>query len=279
MFRAGRALGLLTTAAAAAAMGGPGASPAAAATTAVSSNWGGYAVTGRSFRRVSGSWRVPSATCTSGSATYSASWLGLGGYADSSRSLEQTGTETDCTRAGRAVYSAWYELVPATAKPIRMTVHAGDLMSASVTVKGTHVAITLADRTTAKTFRRTLHMSKPDLSSAEWIVEAPAGCDSAGKCRELPLANFGTTAFGSARATTSKGHTGSLTDAAWSVARILLSQSGGGGSGRASVASGPGAVPSAVSSGGGGFSVAYSDSVGTSAKPVATLPAVARPAG
>jgi hypothetical protein len=222
---------------------------------------------------------VPTVTCTSGSATYSASWLGLGGYADTSRSLEQTGTETDCTRTGRTVSSAWYELVPATAKTIKMTIHPGDLMAASVTVKGTHVAISLVDQTTGKSSRRTLHMSKPDLSSAEWIVEAPAGCDTSGKCTQLPLANFGTTAFGSASATTSRGHTGSLSDAAWSAARIVLSQAGGGGSGRASVASGVGAVPSAVSSGGTGFSVAYSDSVGTFAKPVAKLPAMARPAG
>ena len=101
--------------------------PAAVAATAaarqlpdqVSTNWAGYAaVTGASthafakrFTSVSGSWVQPTATCVPGQPTFSAFWVGLGGYRVSSRSLEQIGTEADCSAAGAISYYAWYEYV------------------------------------------------------------------------------------------------------------------------------------------------------------------------
>ena len=66
-----------------------------------------------------------------------------------------------------------------------------------------------------------------------------------------------------------------MSDPAWSATRIVLSQASGG-AGRTSVASAPGAIPSSLSTAGAGFSVSYSDSVGTFAKPVTRFPAVAR---
>ena len=70
----------------------------AASNSAVSSNWAGYAVTGRPggvrhFNGVAGSWVQPAVSCTPGSDAYSAFWIGLGGLSQSSRKLEQTGTE------------------------------------------------------------------------------------------------------------------------------------------------------------------------------------------
>ena len=71
-----------------------------------SSNWAGYAVSGSgtgttptSFTAVSGSWVQAAATCTAGSPGYSAFWVGLGGFATGSRTLEQIGTEADCSSA------------------------------------------------------------------------------------------------------------------------------------------------------------------------------------
>ena len=38
-------------------------------------------------------------------------------------------------------------------------------------------------------------MTHPDVGSAEWVAEAPTGCDYLGNCSTLPLTNFGTVAF------------------------------------------------------------------------------------
>ena len=91
------------------------AAPAALAKTTTNSNWAGYAVhyPGVSFRQVSGTWKQPNATCVPGQSTYSAVWVGIGGYKPTSHALEQIGTEADCNAAGNTVVSAWYELVPA----------------------------------------------------------------------------------------------------------------------------------------------------------------------
>lgn len=70
----------------------------AAVTPATSANWAGYAVTGSTtgapatFTRVFAAWVQPTATCVQGQATYSAFWVGLGGYNPGSQALEQVGT-------------------------------------------------------------------------------------------------------------------------------------------------------------------------------------------
>jgi hypothetical protein len=87
--------------------------------TNVSGNWAGHVVTlpagnvtTKAFRTVSASWVQQPVSCVQGSRSFSSFWVGLGGYYRSSQALEQIGTEADCTRAGIAVYNAWYELVP-----------------------------------------------------------------------------------------------------------------------------------------------------------------------
>src|SRR4051812_18847495 len=91
----------------------------ASAATSTSSNWAGYAVTSSdpaapaAYTSVSGSWVVPVASCSASPATFSAFWVGLGGFSETSEGLEQIGTESDCTASGRATYGIWYELVPA----------------------------------------------------------------------------------------------------------------------------------------------------------------------
>ena len=58
----------------------------------VSTNWAGYATsTARPFASVTGRWVEPEATCGT-TATYSAFWVGLGGFSDGSFAVEQTGT-------------------------------------------------------------------------------------------------------------------------------------------------------------------------------------------
>jgi hypothetical protein len=247
-----------------------------------SDNWGGYAVTPHSgrFRRVTGSWTVPSGSCTQGTPSYSAAWVGLGGFDQSSQALEQTGTELDCSRSGRASYSAWYELVPSTAKTLRMTVRPGDKITASVEVRGTNVSLKLRNRNRGTSFSTTKRMSSPDTSSAEWIVEAPSACDSSGNCAVLPLSNFGRVAFSSAAATTTGGRTGGISNGAWSTFKLNLSQAADRGrAGFASASTTGGATPSSLSSGGSAFSIAYQQQQGqaSSAGAPTTFPGSARP--
>jgi hypothetical protein len=211
-------VGALTVAAALAA------APVALANTTRSTNWAGYAVhrAGVSFRQVSGTWIQPSATCVKGQPTYSAAWVGLGGYNPMSGALEQIGTEVDCTAAGRVTSSAWYELVPAPSRTISLPVAAGDVMRATVTVTGHRVVVDLDNLTTHHRFRKMLEAASIDISSAEWIVEAPSQCISQFSCQALPLADFGSLTFASATASPITGPAGAITDSRWSRTRIQL---------------------------------------------------------
>jgi hypothetical protein len=252
---------------------------AASANSTNSSNWAGYAAhrSGVKFTRVIGAWTQPSATCTSGRRTYSAVWVGLGGYSRSSPALEQIGTEIDCNRAGQVVSTAWFELVPAPSRPISMTVSPGDQIAASVSVNGHTVTLALADVTAHQTFQRTLHARSVDVSSADWIVEAPSDCVSATSCQTLPLANFGSATIGLAEAKTTGGHVGSIGDPAWGATRIRLTPgtrhlvSVDRGSGSAGTA-----TPSALSVKGSSFKVVFSNGSGSGTPQVATSRAAPR---
>lgn len=242
------------------------ASPAAGASLLSSSNWGGYVAhssttaTGR-FGSVSGSWTEPTAACTAGRETYSAVWVGLGGYRQSSKALEQIGTDADCSRAGHARYSAWVELVPAAATTLRLKVSPGDRLTASVSVSGHDTTLRLRDLTTGAAVSRTRRAARIDVSSAEWIVEAPSGCDRKGRCETLPLADFGQVGFSAASAT-SDGHTGLVEDSSWATTELLLRQDAAG----PAVAAGPErgtlltATPSATAAG--TFTVTYGEQAG-----------------
>ena len=234
--------------------------PAAMANTTKSTNWAGYAIhrDGVSFRQISASWTQPSATCVSGHPSYSAMWVGLGGYTPTSDALEQIGTEVDCGAAGRVVSSAWYELVPAPSKTIRFAVRPGDAIHASVTVTGHQVVVELDNLTRHATFRKTLDAPVIDVSSAEWIVEAPSECISQNACQALPLANFGSVSFDAATAVTTDGAVGSIAGSGWGRTKIKLTP----GSQRFIVARGSSdttgtAAPSALRGGGSTFDVTY----------------------
>ena len=247
--------------------GALGLAPAALADEGVSSNWAGYAVHGASFRSVWASWRQPQVVCARGQTTYSAYWVGLGGFSQNAQALEQIGTDADCTSSGRATYSAWYELVPRASVDITsLTIRAGDRLSASVDVRGHAVKVRLANLTRGRTFARTVTASQVDTTSAEWIVEAPSLCDTQlSFCETQSLANFGTAQFADAKATTAAGHTGPIADAAWHQTAISLSGASGGpdfGPQRFTRdrSNGAGATPSALSASGSSFMVSYAAS-------------------
>ncbi len=250
--RSNRLLRLLL-AASAVTLAGPG---AAFADTTTSSNWSGYAVhrAGVRFRAVSATWRQPSATCTRDQPSYSATWVGLGGFSTTSAALEQIGTEVDCSAFGAVISSAWYELVPAPSSDVRMTVRPGDLMHASVTVVGHRVTLALSDRTGRRSFSKTADVSAIDVTSAEWILEAPSNCVSDNQCRTLPLADFGSAHFADASAQSTAGSRGTISSRLWDTTKITLAPSGPpfvlyGTAGTAS--------PTALQQGGAAFQVNY----------------------
>jgi len=226
---------LLIAAVAVAALSAPGlaqAAPTVFHTNATSSNWAGYIASGagQTFTDVEGTWTQPSVTCAARATTYSSFWVGLGGSTRTANGLEQIGTEADC-RNGTPSYSAWYELIPAPSVDVPLTISPGDSLTGEVTVAGTQVTLSLTDTTTGGTYSKTVTLAKPDLSSAEWIAEAPSYCAGAGtnSCRLQQLSNFGSLSFSGATAT-ANGVTGVISDASWTNAPTDLHSTTGGAS-------------------------------------------------
>ncbi len=236
--------------------------PAASADTTISSNWAGYAIhrTGVKFHRISAAWQQPTPHCQRGTRTYSAIWVGLGGYSETSQALEQIGTEVDCHIDGRARSSAWFELVPSASRPIHFPLHPGDHISASVVVSGHTATVSIRDTTSKHAFHRTLHPSLIDVTSADWIVEAPSDCTSMTSCQTLPLANFGSASFTRASVQTVAGHTGTISNPSWTTTKVILRPSSRLLSNSAAAG---GATPSPLRAGGSAFSVTYSTASGS----------------
>ncbi len=242
--------------------------PSALADATQSSNWAGYAAHSSRvhFTHVSGAWRQPSAVCAPGTPTYSSQWVGLGGYAVNSNALEQIGSELDCTASGKMVSTVWYELVPAPSRSIRMTIAPGDQLIASVTVVGHLVRLQLSDLTRHRTFSRSVSVRRLDVSSADWIVEAPSECTSASACRQLALADFGSTAMTRASAQISTGHRAGISDPLWRTTAIALSSAGRHFVG-AGANAGADAMPSNLVFGGSAFAVTYAGAGGPASTP------------
>jgi Peptidase A4 family len=156
-----------------------------------STNWSGYAVTGGRYTSVSASWTQPAVNCSVTPTGWSSFWVGLDG--DTSNTVEQTGTEADCS-SGRAVYSGWYEMYPKFPKNYADTVAPGDRFTASVTTDGRgNFSLTLSDATRGWSHTTSARLKSAKLSSAEVIAEAPSSSGGV-----LPLADFGTVGFGAA---------------------------------------------------------------------------------
>jgi len=154
-----------------------------------SSNWSGFAVTGSKFTNAAGSWHVPGVDCAKTPNTYSSFWVGIDGYSDNT--VEQIGTESDCS-GGTPTYYAWYEFYPADPVVIStVPVGNGNIISASVSYNGSKFTLTLTDEKTGKSFSITKGVSGAKRTSAEWIAEAPSLSGSI-----LPLADFVKANFG-----------------------------------------------------------------------------------
>ncbi len=151
-----------------------------------SSNWSGYAKTG-TYHSATARWVVPTVTRTA-RRTFSSTWVGIDGFNNSN--LIQTGTEQDFF-GGAAHYNAWWEILPAAETVIpSITVHPGDVFTASVTQNsGTNWTITITDTTTGQSFTTTQTYTGPG-TSVEWIQEAPTVGGAIAR-----LAHYGQTTF------------------------------------------------------------------------------------
>jgi hypothetical protein len=200
------------------------ATPGVSATRQVSDNWAGYVVTAprATFTRVTGTWRQPRVSCRRGTGESAAAfWVGLGGSHRRSPALEQIGTSADCLRSGVAHHYAWYELVPEPMVKIGLKVEPGDVVTSSVdALDGATVEVRIENRTSGKSFRKTLPADPIDLGSAEWIAEAPSVCNRL-RCYTIGLANFGRVAFSHA-AVTGDGVNGTARDRTWSTVAVDL---------------------------------------------------------
>jgi hypothetical protein len=125
-----------------------------------------------------------------------------------------------------------------------------------VKVNGIRVTVQIKNLSRNTSFTKVLTMASPDVSSAEWIAEAPSVCSSYGRCRAVPLTDFGTIKFSKSLATAG-GHTGTISDARWTATSIQL-QSGADFGPFASVSSAAEAVPTSLSTDGSAFAVSYS---------------------
>ncbi len=173
--------------------GGHGTRPLVAhggpANAASSTNWSGYAAASGTYTSVSANWTEPTGTC-SGTAKYSSFWVGLDGY--NSSTVEQTGSEVDCSGSTPEYYS-WYEMYPAFPVNFSNTVRPGDKFFGSVTYNGSG-SYTLVLQDITRGWKHTVNKSLSGAanSSAEVIAEAPC-CTASGNI--LPLAHFSPVKF------------------------------------------------------------------------------------
>lgn len=250
----------------------PGVAAAAAESSAVSANWAGYAVTGAvkaaRFSRVAGTWVQPAGTCIKGQETYAVTWVGLGGFKQGSQALEQDGTAVDCESSGRAVYSAWFELVPAAPVTMRMKVHPGDRITASVAQKAGRTILQVRDQTTNAVRTAVRRIPAPDLSSAEWIVEAPSLCFTSTHCSPLPLTNFGTVSFSGASVSSNAQSSRTAIDArSLKVTRLELRDYSSGPGRRFTTSATPtSGIASPLSAAGNAFTVTWGQLAGESSE-------------
>ena len=155
-----------------------------------STNWSGYAVDGSGATRVSGSWTQPAASCSPGENSWSSPWVGIDG--NSSNTVEQVGTDTDCSN-GQPFYYAWYEMYPKPLVLINIPVNPGSSYTGEVTyVPGSSsFVLKLTNNSTGASFQTTQRSKKAQRTSVEWVMEGPSNG---------LLTNFGNVGFTAAAA-------------------------------------------------------------------------------
>jgi Peptidase A4 family len=207
-------------------------------TSVESTNWSGYADTGSSFSKVTGSWSEPSASCSGRTTSLAAFWVGIDGY--SSDSVEQDGTLIECYR-GTAYQYTWWEMYPTNdIQVVGESLAAGDSITASVVRSGSSYTLAVTDSTrSANSFSTTQSCSGCANSSAEWIAEAPSSSSGV-----EPLSHFST--WTDSGSTVTEGSTSGVISSFTDDEITMIDNSGA-----------VKAQPGALNSSGNGFSVTW----------------------
>jgi hypothetical protein len=167
-------------------------------------DWAGYAVSGTTFTKVQGSWVQPKVTCPSTATQLAAFWVGIDGLSSTDDTVEQIGTDSDCSGKAEPDYYAWFEMVPrkvvylASGYPVTP----GYTISAQVSGSGKNFNLQIEETHGGSTiWHYTTNQAAtvlPKASSAEWIAEIP--CSGKKGCTIGPLADFGSVSFTNATA-------------------------------------------------------------------------------
>jgi hypothetical protein len=174
----------------------PASTPQGSSNSYTSTNWSGYLATGGNYTAISSSWVVPSVTGNGSSTTGDGTWVGIGGV--SSSDLIQVGTTNFVSASGQVTTSAFYEMLPDTARTIlTMTVSAGDSISASLIETSSGIwSVSITDNTTSQTYSTSVSYASTN-SSAEWIEEDPSYSSGS----QVPFDEFGSVNFSGASVT------------------------------------------------------------------------------
>jgi hypothetical protein len=215
--------------------------------------WAGYAVTGKDFTQVQGSWIVKAVDCKKTPNSDSSEWVGIDGW--TSNTVEQIGTDADCN-GKTPFYYVWYEFYPLNTVVINdVSIAAGDKFSASVTYDGDNeYTVSITNDTTGETFSKEVKFKGADGSgvpprnSAEWIEEMDGN----------ELSDFGVDSFGEFYTGVSGGTdtaadsttSGGISDFGSAVQESISTKNGSSGSKDT-------AVPSALASDGSSFKVTW----------------------
>jgi hypothetical protein len=130
--------------------------------------WAGYAADGKTYTSVSGSWVVPSITCSKTQDSSTSPWVGIDGW--NSPTVEQIGMDQNCNH-GKLSFAPWVEMYPADSIYFTETVKPGDAITASVTYQGSN-RFALVESDATQGWSKTYHLSaKAQRNSAEAILE------------------------------------------------------------------------------------------------------------
>jgi hypothetical protein len=171
----------------------PGASPSGW-DTATSENWAGYTLPQSGVSGVRAAWTEPDISNVPNA--HIATWVGIGGWANSYNNIVQIGTLAHVTSDGTIVHTVWYETLPPNSWIFIGTVSAGDKVFASIELesgKAQNWDLALADETTNQTFKVTVSFQSQRIYS-DFIIEDPDATSNNGP-PFFPFPHFPTVTF------------------------------------------------------------------------------------
>jgi hypothetical protein len=150
---------------------------------------------GGPYRVVKGTFTVPGPVAGEPGDSQVSEWVGVDGASDSDTALIQAGVAEsgDPQSPGGVSIQPWWEILPSSETDIStVSVSAGDRVTVTIwQLSGTTWEINLTDDTNGQSYTTPPEQFTGTGSSAEWIVEAPAQCQSQYQCQLTALVPYG----------------------------------------------------------------------------------------